>query len=616
MKFIIITICAGLSFNCYSQLCNGNLGQNIFVNGNFGAGSDNILQTDPQIAPGYQYVMEDPVQDGQYTITNGLSNWTSINGWGWIRSDDASLNPEGYMMVVNASYDPGLFYEEQVSGLCENSIFEFSAEIINLVESGSNKIKPNVSFLIDGQVVYSTGDIPENESWIKYGFTFNTVPGQTSITLALRNNAPGGIGNDLALDNISFRACGPESRILPVQTEFICEDSALITLDATINGNQYDDPHYQWQESASYGVSWSDLPGDTFPTFEHHNNNGGYYYYRYLLANSKQNLLNNKCRIISNTKIIRVTPELNYFHDTICEGDIYNFDGKQLTDSGLYIDSTVTKAGCDSIAFLHLEVVEDKGIKTEYVTEDPTCSGYEDGTVNFINVFNGYPPYQIVFQDYAINTQRITGLGAGNYNILVKDRFECDADTTIQILDREEFDLDLGDDKSIELGESLFLKPTANYSIENYFWQPHNISNCSRNCDSLIIYPVYTGHIVLTALNEKSCIAVDTVFIEVIENRDVLIPNIITPNGDGFNDFFAIKSKLNNLNQVSILKIYNRWGDLVYESKNINKENFDKIWTAESEGKKLPAGVYFYKMTLQYVDSKSQNFQGSLNIIY
>jgi hypothetical protein len=54
------------------------------------------------------------------------------------------------------------------------------------------------------------------------------------VSLSLRNNAPGGIGNDLALDNITFRPCGPLAQILPEEIESICEDGMPIDLEATI----------------------------------------------------------------------------------------------------------------------------------------------------------------------------------------------------------------------------------------------------------------------------------------------------------------------------------------------------------------------------------------------
>jgi hypothetical protein len=76
-------------------------------------------------------------------------------------------------------------------------------------------IRPNLTFRIekpDGTVLasFDSGDVPVSGSptWLQYGFLFTTPADSAQIVLRLRNNAPGGQGNDLALDDIAFRPCG------------------------------------------------------------------------------------------------------------------------------------------------------------------------------------------------------------------------------------------------------------------------------------------------------------------------------------------------------------------------------------------------------------------------
>ena len=123
-------------------ICNGNLGENIFARGDFGSGTAPVLISNPNIAPGYNYTTNVP-PDGSYTI---CSNTGALNGLypTWLAVSDNSDDPNGYMMVVNASFDPGLFYEEFVDGLCENTLYEFSADILNLIRGRhtANHIDP------------------------------------------------------------------------------------------------------------------------------------------------------------------------------------------------------------------------------------------------------------------------------------------------------------------------------------------------------------------------------------------------------------------------------------------------------------------------------------------
>ncbi len=193
MRFLICLGVLCTVFSSQGQVCEGNTGENLFLDGDFGSGSENNIPFDPGIAPGYLYQLNPPPNDGAYIITNDIGEW--FTDFGWMNIGDNSGDPNGYMMVVNASFDPGLFYQQTISGLCENTDYEFSADIINLHRPGTNIILPNVSFLIDGEIQVSTGNIEETGNWRTYGFGFSTEAGQTEVTLALQNNAPGGIGN-------------------------------------------------------------------------------------------------------------------------------------------------------------------------------------------------------------------------------------------------------------------------------------------------------------------------------------------------------------------------------------------------------------------------------------
>jgi len=330
-----------------AQLCAGNLGENIFEEGDFGAGSANLLTPDPGIAPGYSYTFDVPPVDGFYTVTNNTTPWPGL--WpSWLRIGDNSSDPNGYMMVVNATFSPGIFFRQTVDGLCENTTYEFSADIINLIRREQvDHIKPNVTFELDGVAFLNTEEIPQSEEWVTYGFTFETAPGVSELTLTIRNNAPGGIGNDLALDNISFRTCGSNAFINTPQSIFLCEDDndpTPITAEVDL------DQHFiQWQLSVNEGITWDDLPGEEEQVYFHDQFLPGVYLYRYLSASSPDNLLNFKCRTLSDEVRIEVLA-LNYEQvDTICVGSSFALGSDILWESGIYTSNLISSKGCDSL---------------------------------------------------------------------------------------------------------------------------------------------------------------------------------------------------------------------------------------------------------------------------
>src|SRR5690606_34003556 len=99
------------------------------------------------------------------------------------------------------------------------------------------------------------------------------------------------------------------------------------------------------------------------------------------------------------------------------------------------------------------------------------------------------------------------------------------------------------------------------------------------------------------------------------------IYNGITPNGDGMNDFFWIEGIHNYPNNN--VKIFNRWGILVYETDGYGQGEFDSINTfnGTSEGrvtvqedKNLPTGTYFYILTFQGENPGKESYRGYLYI--
>jgi gliding motility-associated-like protein len=72
------------------------------------------------------------------------------------------------------------------------------------------------------------------------------------------------------------------------------------------------------------------------------------------------------------------------------------------------------------------------------------------------------------------------------------------------------------------------------------------------------------------------------------------IPNVFTPNDDGFNDYWVIGSRvagtLGELYPWAVVEVYNRQGELVYRSR----EGYPEPWDGTSNGRKLPMDSYFY----------------------
>jgi gliding motility-associated-like protein len=320
----------------HSQLCTGSLGDPV-ININFSPGS--IVP----VVPGYTYTSSSCPNDGFYTITGSTSNCFG-NAWHTVNTDHTG---GGGFMLVNASYTPGDFFVSKVSGLCPSTTYEFAGWMMNVIRNPA--IKPNLVFSIEtpsGTVLqqFATGDIPETAGpeWKQYGFYFSTPPDNAEIVLRIRNNAPGGIGNDIALDDITFRPCGPK-----INAEIngygssvdVCEDSAgTYNLMADVSSG-FADPVYFWQMSPDSGRTWQDITGASSITYQASPQMAGTYYYR-LSVSEKSGIGNGGCRVSSSNLSVNIhaRPLVDAGPDrTIFSGDTIMLQATVTGQSPIYL---------------------------------------------------------------------------------------------------------------------------------------------------------------------------------------------------------------------------------------------------------------------------------------
>ena len=255
--------------DCSSTVCNSVVAP--LVNYDFGYGASNPGSALPAGVNSYNYeatLTENSVGDGDYTILRNNTGVTQNNTWHLVTQDHTG-KPNGYYMMVNADYTPGIFYQSTVNGLCDGTYYVFSAAIMNILKPTAcspTPITPDVKFTIKdlgGSILqeFSTGDIAATASpqWVVPSFNFFLAPGNNSVQLILSNTNPGGCGNDLLLDDILFSPCFPTFEVDDPGT--VCTNVNK-TLNVTLSPG-YAGSLLQWEKSEDGGNTWVSVPGAT-----------------------------------------------------------------------------------------------------------------------------------------------------------------------------------------------------------------------------------------------------------------------------------------------------------------------------------------------------------------
>ena len=630
-KIILILLLFLSGIKLFGQECTGALGDPV-VNFDFGRGSALFGPSLGGIT-NYKFVAGTP-SDGDYTIsknTFGMLNQTS--GWHQITNHTPN-DPDGYMMIVNASTNPGIFYQTNLPSLCSGTTYEFAAWAINILNYSGKK--PNLTFQIEtkmGQILktYITGDILDGPTpqWIKYSTTF-TVGTETDLVLKIINSGPGGVGNDLAFDDITFRACGPVITQKIDNSENVnanlCEgQSANYQLKANVSNDVYVNPRYQWQLNT--GSGWNDIAGQTATTYSAIFNNAtaGIYQYR-LVAAEADNINSVICRVASPPVTITVTayPIAKAENSgPVCIGETiqlnasggtsYSWKGPNFSStnknptisnttkamSGDYV-VTVTTNGCTSTATTSVSVLDQLSVSTN-ITEATLCEGNSVALLASGGTAYKWTPIAGL-SDPTIPNPIASPNENTVYRVEVSNGGCVDyADISISVIKKAV--ADAGKDVKILTGQSTKLNGKITGDYDYFYWTPSDYLDDPLSSSPTATPPTDITY-TLTAVPKFGCsTGSDDVSIKVYPK--IVISNTFSPNGDGINDIWEIPAAYAFPNPV--VKIINRNGQLVYQSSGPFKP-----WDGRLNGKELPSAVYYYTI---YFNSDFQTFSGWINLI-
>ncbi len=253
---------------------------------------------------------------------------------------------------------------------------------------------------------------------------------------------------------------------------------------------------------------------------------------------------------------------------------------------------------------------------TYNVTTDSTsCYGadYADGALHIFGspIQNG--PFQYGVDGGALQySGDFYNLKAGSHTVLAQNNFGCD--TTLNAIVPEPVDATaevLPSDTTLDLGESIQLSssfsPYPYSTITSYSWSPSTGLSCI-DCPSPIATPYgRQTEYVLTITYNDHCTASASLTVWVDGGAPVYIPNSFSPNGDGNNDVFQIYGV--GIKTID-LKVFNRWGEKVYESNN----QFEG-WDGTYKGVIQNPSVFAYQVNITYLNDKKVLKVGSITLV-
>jgi len=212
------------------------------------------------------------------------------------------------------------------------------------------------------------------------------------------------------------------------------------------------------------------------------------------------------------------------------------------------------------------------------------------------------------------STPTASPLVTTNYQVIGTDDKKCFSDTAIvPIIVYDIPTVDAGPDQQINVGQTLDLIPAISADVKSVMWNPTG-SIFRSSFPAISIKPRETTTYTVEVKNDGGCSARDNVTVYVICNgANVFIPNTFSPNGDGSNDVFYPRGT--GLFSIKSARVFDRWGEVVYEKSDFRANNAAAGWDGTYKGKKLNADVYIYVIEILCDNNSLLVYKGNIALI-
>ena len=281
--------------------------------------------------------------------------------------------------------------------------------------------------------------------------------------------------------------------------------------------------------------------------------------------------------------------------------------------SGTYTVVATGQNGCTSIATPQVSGSPNAELRAELEVNLPTCFGDENGRISVLNVTGGTAPYLLELNGETSPSQTWENLPAGGYLLTMEDAAGCPGDSLISLPEPPEVLVDLGPDQTITLGETITLEIQASITPDSIIWTGPN-GLVWEDVIFLQIQPTESGQYTVEIFDENNCGAADDVYVTVEALERVYIPNVFSPNGDGQNDVLTVFGG-KELKLVRSLRIFDRWGELVFENKNFPPNDPTHGWDGNFNGKRLKSAVFVYLAKVEFANGETKLLAGDVALI-
>lgn len=567
-------------------------GNNLILNSDFSNGNSAFVS-------GYAYSTTG-VNPGVYNVGSNIISWNPA-----MATCVDHTSGSGNMMMINGADQSNIVVWSQTISVSPNTDYIFSTWLQNINSINSSQLQLSINGNFLGNIYKAN-----NQSciWEKFFTTWNSG-NNTTATISMLNMNQQIVGNDFALDDIFFGTVTTQTDSFTINVTGLCDSIKIMgsqkvcSKNDTVSYSIYKSSKCTQQYSLFVDNNFADIISST-PTslqvvFKKNGNT------------TIKVAFNNSCKIIIDSIDITVkfSPTTIKLPDDItsCRDTLFTINAGEgfasyqwqnsSTDSTFIVNAAGTytvfaQNSCgtqftDSFKFFRLEPATFKAnpLNVAVCKGDSVQFTASGGTLYLWEPANN-------FDNSTAPITKALIYSSQNFTVKISD-LACLRDTLISIpvvaVSKPDITILKKNDVTCSNDSSVLI---ASGGI-SYTWSP-NLYISHANNGKITVRPPQTMTYHVVGKNSGGCLGEDSTTVVFIKegNQKLFIPNAFTPNNDGLNDVFK-PTLTGNATQFDF-RIYNRWGQLVFRTRNPSEG-----WDGKFKFVAQPKDVYVYYITAE-----------------
>lgn len=279
---------------------------------------------------------------------------------------------------------------------------------------------------------------------------------------------------------------------------------------------------------------------------------------------------------------------------------------------GVYQVKVIDEEGCQTRIEVPLFLTNPAA--AEIVVTQPICPGDPTGSIEFFPFEEELP---IIFSidggvTYSVQTT-FDQLYAGTYNVVMEDGLGCIAARQVTINEVDTLAIQILDQKALKVRPNtpIQLETQGLGNIQTYQWLPKSIDT---GTPQVAFIAEKDMDIRIIVEDDRGCLASDVLTLSTTLG-DIYIPNAFSPNQNGFNERFTFYSDGLAEDELELLRIFDRWGNLIFEANDIPMDEPLFGWDGNYKGKASPVGVYAYMGIVRFQNGVRKRFEGEVMLM-